>query len=212
MNLLIVGAAGQIAQQAVRLLAGRDDVRLTLLVRDARKLGPVPQHARVVEADVMDCAALKAALRGQDLVYANLAGAVDTQAAAIVQAMEAMADDGPKRLVFVNSLGIYDEVPGAFGAWKRREIGAYLPPYRRAADLIEASALDYTILRAAWLQDVDEVDFAITAKGEAFGGTEVSRKSVAALVAAIVDEPGRWSRANIGMHKPGTAGDKPSFL
>jgi hypothetical protein len=47
-----------------------------------------------------------------------------------------------KRLIFVASLGIYDEVPGKFGEWNRRQIGAYLPPFRKAAYAIEASGLD----------------------------------------------------------------------
>ena len=208
-NVLILGAAGQIAQWAVRLLANRDDVQMTLFVRDANKLSDVPRNARVIEGDVMDADALAAAVQGQDLVYANLAGDVDEQADRYVAAMEVA---GVKRLVAINSLGIYDEVPGAFGEWNRKEIGAYLPPYRRAADTIEASSLDYTVIRAAWLQDEDEIDYATTAKGEPFEGTEVSRKSVAAAVVAIVEDPSRWSKANIGLHKPGTTGSKPSFM
>jgi uncharacterized protein YbjT (DUF2867 family) len=177
-------------------------------VRDAGKLPQVPANARVVQGDVMDRDTLMAALQGQDLVYANLAGEVDAQAARIVEAMTAA---GVQRLVFINSLGIYDEVPGPFGAWNRNEIGAYLPPYRRAADVIEASALDYTLVRAAWLQDADEVDFELTARDEAFKGTEVSRKSVAALVTELVLHPERLVRANVGVNKPGTEGDKPAF-
>lgn len=207
-RVLILGAAGQIAQWVVRLLVGRDDVQMTLYVRDAGKLLQVPANARVVQGDVMDHDTLLAALHGQDLVYANLAGEVDAQAARIVEAMSAA---GVRRLVFINSLGIYDEVPGPFGAWNRHEIGAYLPPYRRAADVIEASALDYTLVRAAWLQDADEVDFELTARDEAFKGTEVSRKSVAALVTELVLQPERLVRANVGVNKPGTEGDKPAF-
>lgn len=208
-NVLILGAAGQIAQLAVRLLATRDDVQMTLFVRDSKKLGEVPPNARVIESDVMDADVLASALQGQDVVYANLAGDVDVQAHRYVAAMQAA---GVKRLVAINSLGIYDEVPGAFGEWNRKEIGAYLPPYRRAADIIEASSLDYTVIRAAWLQDEDEIDYATTAKGEPFEGTEVSRKSVAAAVVAIVENSSRWSKANIGLHKPGSAGSKPAFM
>lgn len=208
-NVLILGAAGQIAQWTVRMLADRDDVTMTLFVRDADKLERVPRNARVVEGDVMDTDGLSAAMQGQDMVYANLAGDVDEQANRYVAAMEAA---GVKRLVAINSLGIYDEVPGAFGEWNHNEIGAYLPPYRRAADTIEASSLDYTVIRAAWLQDEDEIDYATTAKGEPFEGTEISRKSVAAAVVAVVEDPSRWSRANIGLHKPGTAGSKPAFM
>jgi putative NAD(P)-binding protein len=60
-----------------------------------------------------------------------------------------------QRFIFVAALAIY--VPGKFGAWNRREIGSYLPPFRRAADVIEASTLDYTILRPAWLTDKDKL-------------------------------------------------------
>lgn len=52
------------------------------------------------------------------IVYANLTGDdIDLQAKNIVQSMNAA---GVERLIFVASLGIYDEVPGKFGAWNRR--------------------------------------------------------------------------------------------
>ena len=35
---------------------------------------------------------------------------------------------GLKRLIFITSLGIYDEVPRAFGKWSRRTIGKDLIP------------------------------------------------------------------------------------
>jgi uncharacterized protein YbjT (DUF2867 family) len=142
-------------------------------------------------------------------VYANLAGDVDRQAKAIVRSMDAA---GVQRLVFITSLGIYDEVPGEFGRWNRSQIGSMLGPYRAAADTIEASELDYTILRPAWLTDDDEIDYEVTQKEEPFRGTEVSRKSVAALVVDIIRDPSKWSRSSLGVDKPGTEGDKPSFL
>lgn len=117
-----------------------------------------------------------------------------------------------KKLIFITSLGIYDEVPGKFGEWNRREIGGYLPPYRKAADLIEASTLDYAILRPAWLTDVDEVDFETTERSEPFQGTEVSRKSVAALVAELALSGRPLGNRNLGVSKPNTNGDKPAFI
>src|SRR5687768_17277530 len=100
-----------------------------------------------------------------------------------------MQDAGVKRLIFIASLGIYDEIPGKFGEWNRREIGPYLPPFRKAADLIEASGLGYTILRPAWLTDEDEISYETTGRNEPFKGTEVSRKSVAALVVQCICDP-----------------------
>ena len=76
-------------------------------------------------------------MAGQDVVYANLAGQLEQQAWCIVTAMEAT---GPKRLIFIRSMGVYDEVPG-------ERTGSILDPYRNATRVIEDSDLDYTILR-----------------------------------------------------------------
>ncbi|ABB06314.1 SDR family oxidoreductase [Burkholderia lata] len=209
-NVLILGASGQIARWAVQMLGEHQNVRQTLLVRDPAKLaGNEPANASVVIGDVLDKKLLPRIMDGQDIVYANLAGDVDVQTEHVLAAMKAA---NVKRLIFVNSLGIYDEVPGKFGDWNRREIGQYLPPYRRSADLIEASDTDYTLLRAAWLQDKDEVSYEITRRDEPFKGTEVSRKSVAALVTELVAHPDRLVRANVGVNKPGTDGDQPAFV
>lgn len=35
--------------------------------------------------------------------------------------------------MLVTALGVYDEVPGAFGEWNRNQIGSVLGPYRAAA-------------------------------------------------------------------------------
>ena len=208
-KVLILGASGQIARWAVQMLGECPSVAQTLLVRDPRKLTDnKPANARIAIGDVMDENLLRQLAQDQDVVYANLAGDVDRQTAPILAVMKAT---GVKRLIFINSLGIYDEVPGKFGDSNRREIGAYLPPNRKSADLNESSDIDYTIVRAAWLQDEDEVDYEITQRGEMFKGTEVSRKSVAALVTDLVLHPDRLVRANIGISKPNTDGDKPSF-
>jgi uncharacterized protein YbjT (DUF2867 family) len=162
-----------------------------------------------MEGDVLDREQLDAAVPGQDIVYANLAGDLDAQAARIV---ESMTTAGVQRLIFITALGIYDEVPGRFGEWNRREIGPMLGPYRAAADTIEESGLEYTILRPAWLTNADEVSYEVTQRDEPFKGTEVSRQSVAALAVDILKSPDLWSRSNLGVNKPGTEGDKPAFL
>lgn len=209
-NVLILGAGGQIARHAIAMLAGKDELRLTLFARNTTRLADVPVNATTVQGDVLDTAALRAAVREQDIVYANLTGEdLDKQAEAVVAAMQA---DGVKRLIFVLSLGIYDEVPGRFGAWNDATIGEDLKPFRRAADAIEASGLDYTILRPAWLTDEEEVDYELTAKGQPFKGTVVSRRSVAALIAGIIASPDLHLHSNLGVNKPGTDGDKPYFM
>lgn len=209
-HVLILGAAGQIAKWAIELLANEPDLTQTLLVRDAKKLGSdLPENAKLIEADVLDLEQLKQAMQGQDIVYANLAGELETQTQNIITAMHAT---GVKRIILINSLGIYDEVKGKFGEWNNKEIGIYLGPYRRAADLLETSDLDYSILRAAWLTDKDEIDYETTERHESFKGTVVSRKSVAALVVKIIQTPSFASRQNLGINKPNTDADRPYFM
>lgn len=210
-NVLILGASGQIAQWVVKALADNQDLSQTLLLRDPRKLtGQEPVNAQVVIGNVLDKNLLKQAMAGQDIVYANLIGEdLDKQARAVITAMQAA---GVKRLVFVLSLGIYDEVPGKFGEWNRAMISEDLKPYQRTADAIEASGLDYTILRPAWLTDEDEVDYETTAKGQDFKGTVVSRKSVGDLIAKVIANPDRHVGENLGVNKPNTDGDKPYFM
>jgi uncharacterized protein YbjT (DUF2867 family) len=210
-KVLVLGAGGQIARWVIEMLANNDNVVLTLFLRHTRKLkATAPKTSHVVQGDVLNKEQLNHAMAGQDVVYANLSGDdIDLQAKNIVEAMKAAKVE---RLVFVTSLGIYDEVPGKFGAWNRREIASYLPPFRRAADVIEASGVNYTILRPAWLTDKNEVDYETTDRNEPFKGTEVSRKSVAELIVKVIDSPKLFSRGNLGVNKPNTDGDKPAFL
>jgi uncharacterized protein YbjT (DUF2867 family) len=209
-NVLILGANGQIAQWVVKALAGDKDVSQTLLVRNPRKLGDTPVNAKVVIGSVLDKKLLQQAMTGQDIVYANLTGGdLDAQAKQVVAAMQAT---GVARLIFVLALGIYDEVPGKFGEWNNNNIGEDLKPFRRAGDAIEASSLQYTILRPAWLTDEDEVDYELTVRNEAFKGTVVSRKSVGDLITRIIESPALHVDENLGVNKPGSDGDKPYFM
>ncbi|MFJ9776581.1 SDR family oxidoreductase [Kitasatospora sp. NPDC101157] len=203
-NVLVLGASGQIASWAIDMLADQG-ATLTLFARNKNRISNVPAGATVIEGDATNRAALAEAIRGQDVVYANLAGNIDEQARAIVAAMEA---EDVKRLIFVTALGIHQEVPGEFGRWNRATIGAStLDTYAAASDTVEASSLDYTVLRPAWLSDADEVSYELTQRDEPFKGTTVSRKSVAALVADIVAHPNTHVRENLGVNKPGTDGD-----
>lgn len=208
-NVLVLGATGQIAKWAVEMLGNQADIQQTLFVRDAKKLATIPTNAKVVEGDVLNLEQLTQVVKGQDIVYVNLAGELEAQTQNIISAMK---EADVKRIIFINSLGIYDEVKGKFGEWNTKEIGAYLGPYRKAADLLEASDLDYTILRAAWLMDEDEVDYETTKRNENFKGTVISRKSVAALVVKIIQEPSFASRKNLGVNKPNSDADKPYFM
>ena len=193
-KILIVGAAGQIARLAIPLFLETDDVQVTLYARRASRLKHlVSDRVRVVEGDVLDKRSLQAVMTGHDVVYANLDGQLELLATNIV---DAMSQAGLRRLVFVSSMGIYDEVPG-------EKAGSVLDPYRESAAIIEASDLDYTLVRPAWLDNEDIVAYGLTQKGEAFkaAGATVSRRSVADLVVRLCLTPGLHSRESLGVHR-----------
>jgi uncharacterized protein YbjT (DUF2867 family) len=177
------------------LFLSHTDAQLTLYLRNAKRLKfeGHRERVRIVEADVLDMKTLDAAMAGQNVVYANLSGQMEEQARNIVKAMDA---HGVKRLIFVSSMGIYGEVPGE----KYRSI---LDPYRDSVRVIEASDLDYTILRPAWLNDRDEIDYGTTEKGEVFRNASavVSRKSVADIVVKSATTPALESLRILGVHK-----------
>jgi uncharacterized protein YbjT (DUF2867 family) len=193
-KILILGAYGQIARVATRRLLDATDATLTLYLRKAKRLSSLEtiDRVRVVEGDVLDAAALDEAMHGQSVVYANLSGDMEKQAFAIVAAMHR---GGLSRLIFVSSMGIYGEVPG-------ERHGAVLDPYGRSAAAIEASDLDYTIIRPAWLSDDTAVSYGTTVKGEAFinASADVSRASVADLIVRLVTNPGYGRRESLGVH------------
>ncbi|RYP99957.1 NAD-dependent dehydratase [Bifidobacterium pseudolongum subsp. globosum] len=216
-TIAVLGANGRIARIAEDMLLAHDDIELTLFIHTEDELGAdIKDNPRVtvVKGDAKNPDDVLNAINGADEVYANLAATQDSSADIIPMAkavVDMMDKADIKRLVWISSLGIYNEVPGEFGAWNANILGDYLVNYRKAVDVIEASDLDYTIIRPAWLTDKDEVDFEITEKGELFRGTEVSRKSVASEVVELLLDPDEEMRASIGLDKPGTDGDKPEW-
>jgi uncharacterized protein YbjT (DUF2867 family) len=193
-NILIVGAHGQIARVATRLLLERTDAKLTLYLRRATRLNALASNPRVriVEGDAVDAAMLDTVMTGMDVVYANLSGDMARQARVIVASMQKA---GVRQLIFVSSMGIYDEVPG-------QRYRSVLDPYRESAAIVENSGLDFTVIRPAWLNDDDEIAYGTTHKGEPFANPSatVSRKSVGDLIVRLIIEQGFGVGQSFGVH------------
>lgn len=99
---------------------------------------------------------------------------------------------GIRRLIFISSMGIYDEVPG-------EQYGSILDPYRDSAALIEKSDLDYTIIRPGWFTNDNIINYVITHKGEPFKGRFVSRLSIADFICKIATTDSPFIREIIGI-------------
>jgi uncharacterized protein YbjT (DUF2867 family) len=191
-KVLILGANGQLARNTTRVFLAESDATLTLYLRRANRLTNLDRaRVSIVDGDVLDAVKLRAAMQGQDVVYANLTGEMARQARAIVEAMQAA---GVKRLIFISSMGIHGEVPGE----RYRRI---LDPYRDSAAVIEQSDLDYTILRPGWFTRDPEVDYRITQKGEPFVGHDVSLNSLSDLIVKLATTLGLHSRRSLGVSR-----------
>lgn len=189
-KILILGANGQLARNTTKAFLTGTDAELTLYLRRSSRLSnPAPGRARIVEGDVNDQATLRAAMQGQDIVYANLSGDMARQAASIVEAMKAV---GLKRLIFISSMGIYGEVQGE----KYRSV---LDPYRDSAAVIEKSDLDYTVLRPGWFTRSPQGPYRVTQKGEPFHGHDISLDSLSALIVKLSITPGLHIQESIGV-------------
>ena len=171
------------------LIARKGDINLTLFLRNKSRLrNNDVSKCHIIEGNVLDLHQLKEAITGQDIVYANLSGDLAAMAKNIVKAMD---EKGVKKLIFICSIGIYD-VP----------VRSVLRPYRKAADVIEASDLEYTLLRPTWFTNADEVDYETTRKGEPEKGSVISQKSLATLITKIIEFPENYIRENLGVNKP----------
>lgn len=161
-KVLILGANGAVSKAAINSFLENTSYTLRLFLRDANRL---PDYAsdriRVREGDATNFEDVNRAMEDVDIVLASLSGELDKEAQTIVDAMNA---NNVKRLIFVTSIGIYNEVPGNFGLWVQDQISDYLVIYRKAADIIEQTDLDYTIFRPAWLTHTNEIDYEITKK------------------------------------------------
>lgn len=203
MQILIIGANGSVAKIATQGLLQSTKANVKLYLRNANRLAQVqkeyPSRVQLIEGDALDKNALKNAMSGVNVVYANLAGSnLGAMAKAITQAM---SEAGVKRLVWVGSYGVYDgEIPDS----ELNRIRAYNPPHREAVRAIEASGLDYTIIRAQWFSNANEIDYELTKKGEKFKNPSayISRKSIAHLVIRLCLEKDFGVKESLGINKP----------
>ena len=202
-TVLIIGANGSVAKEAIAMFLQKTDVNLKLFLRNAKRLEHLKSpRVEVVEGDATDKVALTNAMSGVNVVYANLYGKNTPQmASAIIESMQAA---GLKRLVWITSFGVYNgqyqEIPDS----ELARIASYIAPHREEVRIIEASNLDYTIIRAQWFSHADEIDYELTQKGEPFKNpsARISRKSIADLIVRLCTTPDFGIRQSLGINKP----------
>lgn len=186
-KVIVIGASGSLAKVVIDKLKENQEIELTLFARSKNRISNT-SSINVIEGDAQNFMDVAKAIENQDIVYVNLAGNLENMAKNIVKAMQVK---GVNRIIAISSIGIY-ETP----------LKSILVPYRKLADVIENSDLDYTILRPDWFTNTNEVDYAITHKGKPEIGSAISRKSIADFISKLVENPTLHSKENLGISKP----------
>ncbi len=193
-NVLIIGATGTIGGAVRQTLLNETDDKLTLFARSAGRL-TVSDRETTISGDVTKDADLDKAMQGQDVVFVALSGPLGKFAKKIVAAMDR---NNVSRLLFIASMGIYNEIPAALGGGNLNE-NSMLRSYREAADIVEESDLNYTVIRPGWFTN-GPVNYEITRKGEPFGGHDVSISSIADFVKNAADDENYYSHDSVGLN------------
>lgn len=185
-KVLIIGASGSLATVVTQELKKQNNVELTLFARSKNRISN-SKNTTIIEGDASNFEDVKNAVSGQDIVYVNLAGNLDTMSKNIVKAMQ---EENVKRIIAISSIGIFDT-----------PMKPVLKPYRALSDNIENSNLNYTILRPDWFTNGNEVDYEITHKGKPEIGGALSRKSIADFVGKLIANPENYVKENLGISR-----------
>ena len=167
-HVLLLGATGTAGSALTKKLLSDTNCHLTLFARHARDVYTDTDRITAVNGDAENLEDLKAVLPGQDVVYCAISGdALPQIAENIVAAME---ERGMERLIFMAAVGIYNEIPDDIDGEDNLDNEPAQIPNRRAADIVEASGLNYTVLRPGYLGEGGEDECVLTRKGEAARG------------------------------------------
>ena len=194
MNIAILGATGKFGISLTAKLLAVTDHHLTLISTSAGRLYEDNHRITAKSVNATDARALRKALKDQDLVYFAISGDY------IPVMVDNIININPKRFIFMASVGIYNELEGE-GAEFNVDNDQSQIPNQYAAELIENSDVDYTIIRAGYLEHGDEDDYVITRKGETPAGYRTSMESVQKIALEIIEDPKKYSRESISVTK-----------
>ena len=165
-RILILGASGTFGKALVEKLSNDEECHLTLASRHASACYHESERCHVVDCDAMKADDLQQAMAGCHVVYCAISG--DDLPVIAEKTVSAMKKAGLRRIIFMGAVGIYDEIPADMDDEDNVRNNPDQIPNRKAADIVENSGLDYTVLRPGYLRDGDKDDFTLTFKGELF--------------------------------------------
>jgi uncharacterized protein YbjT (DUF2867 family) len=202
MRVVIAGGHGKIGLRLGRLLAEREDHPVGLVRRPEQDadLIAVGTHPERFDLESGSADELAAILDGADAVV-FAAGAGPGSGAARKDTMDrggavllarACELAGVRRYLMVSAMGADAAPPEGADGDLGEVFGAYLRAKKAADDDVRARDLDWTILRPGILTTASGTGH--VALAEHTGRGEVPREDVAAVLLALLDEPGTAGR------------------
>ena len=197
MRVVIAGGHGKIALLLERLLAGRSDQAVGLIRNPAQGADVQKAGAEAVVCDLEAASADDVAVLlsgAAAVVFAAGAGpgsgvprkdSVDRGASVLMA--DAAERAGVRRFVQISTMGAgQPPQPGTDEVW-----AAYITAKTAAEDDLRSRDLDWTILRPGRLTDAPATGRIRLAAPPVPRGA-IPRADVAAVIAALLDEPGTW--------------------
>ena len=206
MRILLLGATGRTGGHVLEYLLA-DGREVHALVRDRNKLGPPRDRLRIFEGDPTDDAALGEAFRGCDHVlsvlnvprksdfpWSPLRAPADLMSRTVEKVLKLSGTGGVRKIVVCSAWGAKEtrnDLPGWF-RWtlEHSNVGIAYRDHERQEDLLQASALDFTIVRPTILTGAAEGrGIRISRNNTPRPSLTIGRRSVARfLVRALTDE------------------------
>ena len=199
---MLLGATGTAGSAITKKLLSDTDYHVTLFARHAADKFSDSSRTTVVNGDAENIEDLKKAMQGQDVVYCAISGEALPQIAKNIVA--AMDECGVNRLIFMGAVGIYNEIPDEIDGEDNLDNEPAQLPNRQAVDIVEASDLNYTVLRPGYLREGEENDFVLSVKGEAAKGYITTIPSLVKLAVQLISDKSLYARGSVSITRDAT--------
>jgi len=211
MNIGILGATGDTGRHLLSLSLAANH-RVTALARTPSKLAGISPQLHVVKADARDVDTLVDALSARFDTVVSIVGAsslmearrvTDLYSASTANLVEACRRTGTRRLIVVSSSGV---VPQENDNWfyvhvlKRFFLGPMYDDMLRMETLLQASDLDYTIVRPPYLTQGPPTGKYRVSVGRNFSDDKSLRRGdLAHFLLRAVEQPGEYLRKIVAL-------------
>lgn len=193
MNIAIIGATGKFGIPFTAKLLSNPNYKLTLISKSASDIYEDNHRLTAKSIDATNIKDLNKALENSDIVISAVSGSDQSVIARNLVELDV------KRLIYMNVVGIYNELAEGNGDEFNLDNEKEQIPNRNAADIIENSDLDYTILRLGYMIFTEDENNVLTKKGETPKGYVSTYRSAENIILEMIENPELYSHENISI-------------